>query len=74
MQLPALCHTIMAVNCCSLLQLPVEEACRQCRHEWMREVLRVWAAREGWTGLDLGTPAMADIGRAPVRPANAVTA
>jgi diphosphoinositol-polyphosphate diphosphatase len=56
------------------LWLPVEEACRQCRHEWMREVLRVWAARQGWTGLDLGTPAMADVGRTAVQPVSAVTA
>jgi hypothetical protein len=62
------------LNSCPSLQLPVEEACRQCRHEWMRDVLRVWAAREGWTGLDLGTPARADVGRTPVQPVNAVTA
>jgi hypothetical protein len=58
----------------SWVQLPIEEACRQCRHEWMREVLRVWAAREGWTGLDLGKPAMADAGQTPVQPVNAVAA
>lgn len=56
------------------LQLPIEEACRQCRHEWMREVLRVWVAREGWTGLDLGTPPMADVGHMPVQAVNAVRA
>lgn len=47
--------------------LPVEEACRQCRHEWMREVLRAWAKREGWTDLDLGETAP-ELGTADMRP------
>ncbi len=54
------------VCCCA--QLPVEEACRQCRHEWMREVLRAWAKREGWTDLDLGEPAP-HLGTAEMLPA-----
>lgn len=31
----------------------VEEACARSKHDWMREVLRAWAKREGWTDLTL---------------------
>lgn len=31
----------------------VEEACARSKHDWMRDVLRTWAKREGWTNLNL---------------------
>lgn len=36
--------------------LSIEDACRLCRHDWMREVLRTWVRRQGWNGLNLTTP------------------
>lgn len=31
----------------------VEEACARSKHEWMRDALRAWVHRQGWTDLNL---------------------